>query len=51
MIDVIRGAHDKRYKSPEEDEQKNSIVVSATWLDELQKHPYYSRENLKLINL
>ncbi len=45
MIDVIRGAHDKRYKSPEEDEQKNSIVVSATWLDELQKHPYYSRKN------
>lgn len=43
MTDVIKQAHDHRYKAPEDDSKKESIVVSGAWMEELTKHPYFSR--------
>jgi len=39
-------AHENRFKAPEDDPKKESIVVSSTWLEELKKHPYFSRKYL-----
>jgi len=48
MVDVIKDAHSKRFKAPEEDAQNQSIVISETWMSELTKHPYYSSKRLRL---
>ena len=50
MTDVITQAHNNRYKAPEDDQNKESIVVSSAWMEELTKHPYFSRKN-KAIDL
>lgn len=42
MQDVIQQAHSHRFKAPEDDAKKESIVVSNAWLEELNKHPYFS---------
>jgi len=39
---VIQQAHSHRFKAPEDDAKKESIVVSNAWLEELNKHPYFS---------
>ena len=49
MLDVIRDAHAKRYKAPEGEPNKDSIVISDTWMAELTKHPYFSSKNLCFI--
>jgi hypothetical protein len=49
MNDIIRGAHDKRYKAPEGEDEKNSILISDAWIQELQKHPYHSRKSFRVI--
>jgi hypothetical protein len=49
MIDVIKEAHAKRYKAPEGDSNKDSILISETWMTELTKHPYFSSKNFILI--
>jgi hypothetical protein len=42
MTDVIADSHGKRFKAPEGDPKKETIVISKTWMEELTKHPYYS---------
>jgi hypothetical protein len=42
MLDVIKDAHAKRYKAPEGDSNKDSILISDAWMAELTKHPYFS---------
>ena len=49
MIDVIKEAHSKRYKAPDDDEKKESIVITDTWMTELTKHPYFSSNYLCLM--
>ncbi len=48
MVGIIRGAHDKRYKAAEGDGKKDVIQLTEAWVEELKKHPYYSR-NLFLL--
>jgi len=48
MVDVIRDAHSKRFKAPEDDAKKQSIVISETWMSELTKHPYFSSKRSRL---
>jgi hypothetical protein len=45
MVDVINAAHSKRFKLPEGDDKKEGILVSESWMQELLKHPYYSRKS------
>jgi hypothetical protein len=42
MVDIIKQAHDNRFKLPEDDPKKKGIVISEAWLQELKKHPYFS---------
>jgi len=42
LKEIITGAHSKRYKLPENDQSKQSILISESWLEELKKHPYIS---------
>jgi len=44
MTDIIAKAHENRFKAPDDDPKKESILVSSTWMEELTKHPYFSRE-------
>jgi hypothetical protein len=48
MLDIIAGAHSKRYKIPEDGEKKEAIVLTDTWFEELTKHPYFSSKTLCL---
>ena len=45
MTDVIKQSHENRFKAPEDDPKKDSIIVSGAWLEELKKHPYFSRKH------
>jgi hypothetical protein len=49
MLDVIKDAHAKRYKAPEGDSNKDSILISDAWMAELTKHPYFSSKIFRLI--
>lgn len=49
MTDVIRDAHTKRFKAPEDDSKKDSILISDAWMTELTKHPYFSSKLPRLI--
>lgn len=51
MTDVIKQAHEHRYKAADDDPKKESIVVSSAWMDELTKHPYFSRKISSLIHV
>lgn len=42
MVDIIEEAHKKRFKLSEDDEKKQGILISDSWMQELMKHPYYS---------
>jgi hypothetical protein len=42
LKEIIKGAHDKRYKTSEDNSSRSSILISDSWLDELKKHPYIS---------
>ena len=42
MQDVISQTHAFRFKAPDDDPKKDSIVVSEQWMVELNKHPYFS---------
>jgi hypothetical protein len=48
MKDIIRGAQDKRYKAEEGDDKKDSIQITEAWIEQLNKHPYYSRNSFRL---
>ena len=49
MQNVIAQAHEFRFKAPENDAKKDSIVVSEHWIAELNKHPYFSSKHFKSI--
>lgn len=51
MTDVIKHAHEQRYKAADNDPKKESIVVTSAWMDELTKHPYFSCKMSFLISL
>jgi hypothetical protein len=40
--EVVRDAHERRFKLPEDDQKKQGILISDSWLEELKKHPYFS---------
>ena len=42
LTDIIKDAHDKRFKVTDEENKKDSILISDAWLEELNKHPYFS---------
>lgn len=48
MHDIIEDAQKKRFKVSDEDPKKQAILISDTWLQELQKHPYHSSKILLL---
>ena len=42
MKTIVEEAHKKRFKIEDEDPKKKAILISDSWMAELQKHPYYS---------
>jgi hypothetical protein len=46
LSDIIKDAHNKRFKIPEDNANKDAILISDAWLEELNKHPYYSSKLL-----
>jgi hypothetical protein len=42
MTEIIKEAHEKRFKIPEDNKNKDAILVADSWMEELTKHPYYS---------
>jgi hypothetical protein len=42
MRDIIEDSQKHRFKIPEGDQQKQGILVSEAWMQELMKHPYHS---------
>ncbi len=48
LTEIIKDAHDKRFKIPEDNEKKDAILISDAWLEELTKHPYYSSKVLEI---
>lgn len=42
MVDIIKEAHEKRFKLQDEDKEKKGILISDKWKDELMKYPYFS---------
>ena len=44
--EIVREAHERRFKLPENDLKKQGIMISDTWLEELKKHPYFSSNTL-----
>jgi hypothetical protein len=43
LQEVIKAANEKRNKASESSQDKNHIVISQSWMNELTSHPYYSR--------
>jgi hypothetical protein len=50
LTEIIKEAHEKRFKVPEDNANKDAILISDSWMEELTKHPYYSSK-LQNINL
>ena len=50
MSEVISDAHSKRFKALEDDSQKQSIIISEAWIEELLKHPYHSSKQSLIYN-
>ena len=46
MKEIIKEAHDRRYKLQENDKKREGILLSDAWLEELTKHPYFSSKLL-----
>jgi hypothetical protein len=42
MKDIISDAQKSRFTVSEDDSKKQGIIISETWMAELQKHPYHS---------
>jgi len=42
LSEIIKDAHEKRFKIPDDNHNKDAILISDTWMEELNKHPYYS---------
>ena len=42
LTEIIKEAHEKRFKIPDDNHNKDAILISDTWMEELTKHPYYS---------
>ncbi len=42
LTEIIKEAHEKRFKLPEDNQNKDAILISESWMEELTKHPYYS---------
>jgi hypothetical protein len=42
LTDIIKEAHAKRFKLPDDNPKKDAILIADTWMEELMKHPYYS---------
>ena len=42
LTEIIKEAHDKRFKLPEDNQNKDAILISDALMEELTKHPYYS---------
>jgi hypothetical protein len=42
LTEIIKEAHEKRFKIPEDNANKDAILISESWMEELTKHPYYS---------
>jgi hypothetical protein len=42
LKEIIKGAHDKRFKTSDDNSTRSSILISDSWLEELKKHPYIS---------
>jgi len=42
MQDIISEAQSKRFKVSDDDPEKQGILISETWMEELMKHPYHS---------
>lgn len=49
MKTIVEEAHKKRFKIEDEDPKKKAILISESWMAELQKHPYYSSKPSQLI--
>jgi hypothetical protein len=49
MQDVISQAHAIRFKAPDNDPKKDSIVVSEQWMVELNKHSYFSSKPFNIL--
>ena len=45
LKEIIQEAHKKRYSIGSDDKKKQGILISDTWLQELNKHPYISSKN------
>jgi hypothetical protein len=43
LTEVIKVANEKRNKASDDAEDKNRIVISEAWMNELTAHPYFSR--------
>jgi hypothetical protein len=41
MMDIIEEANKKRFKVADDDQKKEGILISDSWLEELMKHPYH----------
>ena len=50
LSEIIKEAHEKRFKLPDDNPNKDAILIADNWMEELTKHPYYS-SNLLLPNL
>ena len=46
MHDIIADAQKARFKVSDDDPKKQAILISDTWMQELNKHPYYSSKKL-----
>ena len=46
MKDIIEESSKKRFKLSEEDEKKKAIKITDEWLEELNKYPYFSSNNV-----
>ena len=49
MADIIAEAQSKRFKIQDEDQGQEGILVTESWMQELQNNPYHSSKSLYLI--
>jgi hypothetical protein len=42
MQEIISEAQNKRFKVSDDDPEKQGILISETWMEELMKHRYHS---------
>ena len=42
LEDIIKDAHDKRFKLGDKDDKQAGILITDEWLKKLNKHPFHS---------